>query len=163
MHEIVPVTHLTENQRRTFSCGIVPLDEYFKQFSKGNHLKNIGKTFVLVEDKTIVIGYYTLCMGNIDFRLLPKDFCTKLPKYPIPIARMARLAVNVGHQRKRWGEFLLVDALRRIKQASASIAAFGVVVDAKDEQAKAFYLRFGFKSFSDNDLCLFLPIEDIEG
>jgi hypothetical protein len=54
-----------------------------------------------------------------------------------------------------------VDALHRIRNASSLIAAFGVVVDAKDEKAKAFYMRFGFTAFSDNNLCLFLPVVSI--
>ncbi len=160
--ETISITKLTEKQRRSFSCGVVALDDYFKQFSKGNHVKNIGKTFVLLEDdhKT-VIGYYTISMGSVDFLSLPPELRTRLPKYPIPIARIARLAVDIKSQGLGWGEFLLVDALQRIRQAVSLVAAFMVIVDAKDEKAKSFYTRFGFTPFADNELCLFLPIDSI--
>jgi ribosomal protein S18 acetylase RimI-like enzyme len=161
VHETIPITNLTEKQRRSFSCGVIPLDDYFKQFAKNNHVKNIGKTFALLEDNDVVIGYYTTSMGSIDFLSLPAEFQMRLPKYPIPIARIARLAVDAKKQRQGWGEFLLVDALHRIRDAASLVAAFGVVVDAKDEKAKAFYMQFGFTTFSDNNLCLFLPIASI--
>lgn len=161
MYETVPITRLTEKQRRSFSCGTEALDDYFKQFAKGNHVKNIGKTFVLLEDNEAVIGYYTTSMGSIDFLSLPQEFRARLPRYPIPIARIARLAVNVKWQKQGWGEFLLVDALHRIREAASLIAAFGVIVDAKDETAKAFYTKFGFTAFADNSLCLFLPMDSI--
>lgn len=159
---IVPVTKLTEKQRRHFSCGVSPLDEYFKRFAKGNHTKNIGKSFALIDENNLVIGYYTTSMASIDFKSLPIDVSNKLPKYPVPVARIARLAVDIKKQRCGWGEFLLVDALIRIREASTLVAAYGVIVDAKDEKAKSFYLRFGFTSLLDNNLCLFLPIDSIK-
>ena len=161
MYETVPITKLTEKQRRSFSCGVIALDDYFKRFAKGNHIKNIGKTFVLLEKDDIVIGYYTISMGSVDFNNIPQEIHQRLPKYPIPIARIARLAVNAIKQRNGWGEFLLVDALHRIRDAASLVAAFGIVVDAKDDKAKTFYTRFGFIPFVDNNLCLFLPISSI--
>lgn len=161
MLETVPVTSLTEKQRRSFSCGVDALDDYIKQFAKGNHTKNIGKTFALLEDNETVIGYYTTSMGSIDFLSLPEKFRIRLPRYPIPIARIARLAVDIKHQGQGWGEFLLIDALHRVRNAASLVAAFGVVVDAKDEKAKAFYMQFGFITFADNHLCLFLPMDAI--
>lgn len=157
----IPIIDLTEKQRRNFSCGVAPLDDYIKQFAKGNHVKSLGKTFALLDDDESVVGYYTTSMGSVDFQSLPLSFQTRLPKYPIPIARIARLAVDVKKQGQGWGEFLLVDALHRIKEAASLVAAFGVVVDAKDQKAKEFYTRFGFTAFFDNHLCLFLPINAI--
>lgn len=161
MLETIPITDTTEKQRRNFSCGVLPLDDYFKKFAKGNHIKNIGKTFVLLEDSNIVIGYYTTSMGSIDFRSLPQEIDIKLPKYPVPIARIARLAVDVKKQCRGWGEFLLIDAFYRIRNANSLVAAYGVVVDAKDEKAKTFYSKYGFISLSDSQLCLFLPMSSI--
>lgn len=162
MYKTIPVTDLTENQRRNFSCGREALDTYFKQFSKGNHLKNIGKTFVLLGDDKKVIGYYTISMGSIEFEEIPAEYNLKLPKYPIPIARIARLAVSFSEQGKSWGERLLMDAIDRVRDASSLVAAYGIVVDAKDEKAKSFYMHYGFRSFSNYELCLFLPIWSID-
>ncbi len=113
--------------------------------------------------EAVVIGYYTISMGSVDFSSLPQEYSLRLPKYPIPIARIARLAVNSKKQGQGWGEFLLVDAIHRIRDAASVIAAFAVIVDAKDEQAKAFYVHYGFTAFTDNDLCLFLPIASLSG
>lgn len=159
--ETIPVTRLTEKQRRSFSCGVVALDDYFKQYAKGNHIKNIEKTFALTEESGFVVGYYTTSMGSVEFLSLPQEFREKLPKYPIPIARLARLAVDTARQHQGWGEFLLVDALQRIRHAASIVAAYAVIVDAKGEQAKKFYKKFGFTSFIDNELCLFLPTASI--
>lgn len=161
MFDTIPITDVTEKQRRNFSCGVIELDTYLKQFAKGNHIKNIGKTFVLLDQDASIIGYYTTSMGNIDFSSLPQEFQARLPKYPTPIARIARLAVDSKKQRQGWGEFLLIDAFHRIREASSLVAAFGVIVDAKDEKAKSFYLKFGFTQFLDNDLCLFMPMSTI--
>ena len=161
MRETIPITSLTEKQRRGFSCGVGALDDYFKRYAKGNHVKNIGKTFALLNDHDAVIGYYTISMASVDFESLPEDFRSRLPRYPVPMARIGRLAVDAKEQGMGWGEFLLVDALHRIRDAAAVVAAFGVVVDAKDEKAKAFYLHFGFAVFKDNALCLFLPMASL--
>lgn len=159
MQETIPITSLTEKQRRSFSCGVEALDDYFKRFAKGNHVKNIGKTFALLDDE--VVGYYTTSMGSIDFLYLPQELRERLSKYPIPVARIARLAVNTKKQRQGFGEFLLVDALHRIRDAASLVAAYGVLVDAKDEKAKTFYMRFGFTPFTDHHLCLFLSLNSI--
>lgn len=160
MIEIVTIKDITDKQQKGFSCGVAALDDYFKQFAKGNHTKNIGKTFVLMVDN-VIAGYYTTSMGSVDFFSLPDEFSANFPKYPIPIARIARLAVDTKKQGQGWGAFLLADALNRIRDASSLIAAFGVVVDAKDEKAKAFYMKFGFIPFPNNSLCLFLPTVSI--
>lgn len=161
MLNTIPVTELTEKQRRNFSCGVDALDTYFKQYSKGNHIKNIGKTFVLLDDKAAVIGYYTTSMGSVNFNTLPKEISARLPKYPIPVALLARLGVDVKKQGQGWGEFLLMDALNRIRDAASVVAACDVVVDAKDEKAKTFYTKFGFISLADNNFSLFLSIDSI--
>lgn len=161
MRVTLPITRLTEKQRQVFSCGVNALDDYFKRYAKGNHVKNIGKTFAALNDDDVVVGYYTISMGSVDFESLPEDFRSRLPRYPVPMARIGRLAVDVKEQGRGWGEFLLVDALHRIREAAALVAAFGVVVDAKGEKAKAFYLHFGFVPFKENALCLFLPMASL--
>lgn len=161
MLQNIPITQVSEKQKENFSCGVSALDVYLRQFAKGIHVKNIGKTFVLLEHDKSVIGYYTTSMGSVNFMSLPPELSAKLPRYPIPIARIARLAVDTKQQGQQWGKFLLVDALCRICEAAYHIGAVGVVVDAKDKKAKAFYSGFGFISFADNDLCLFLPMEQV--
>lgn len=144
-----------------FSCGRVELDEYLKRYAKGNHKKRIGKTFVLKEEG-FIIGFYTISMGSIEFSSVPDEKKTGLPKYPIPIARIGRLAVDERSKGKGVGKFLLIDALHRIYEASQIVAAFAVIVDAKDKKAREFYNHFGFTECKNSELSLFLPIETIQ-
>lgn len=148
---------------KEFSCGYIELDTYLKQFAKGNHKnKSLGKTYVLIDDESsIVIGYYTISMGAIDFEEIPEDLRKGFPRYPLPAARLCRLAVDTQHKGKGLGSHLLSDSLLRIWQASKTLAACAVIVDAKDEKAKGFYLHYGFIPYETKELSLFLPISTV--
>lgn len=154
------ILDVTPESYKEFSCGQPALDEYLKRYAKGNHKKGIGKTFVLKEE-SVVAGFYTISMSSIEFTSIPDNKKSGLPKYPIPVAKIGRLAVDERSKGLGVGKFLLIDAFRRIHEASHSIAAFAVVVDAKGSNAKAFYSHFGFIECENNDLSLFLPMETI--
>lgn len=151
----------TPESYKNFSSGRIELDEYLKRYAKGNHLKGFGKTFVY-KSYLSVSGFYTISMGSIEFNSLPEQIKKGLPKYPTPIAKIGRLAVDQSHQGKGIGKLLLVDAFYRIFEASQLVAAYAIVVDAKDEKAQAFYTHFGFMQSRDNPLTLFLPLKTIE-
>ena len=85
----------------------------------------------------------------------------KLPRYPIPAVLLGRLAVDRSVQGKKLGEYLLIDALKRVAAASATIGVHAVVVDALNERAAAYYLGFGFAAFHGHPLTLFLPLETV--
>jgi len=85
-----------------------------------------------------------------------------LPNFPLPIARLARLAVDHRVQGQRLGETLLMDALYRCYRLSEQIGMIGVVVDAKHERAKRFYQRYEFEEFPDHPLTLWLPVQAIK-
>lgn len=146
---------------KNFSCGNPELDEYLKRFSKANHKKGIGKTFVFVQDDK-VIGFYTISMASIEFQYIPEEHRGGIPKYPLPVARICRLAVDSILQGKNIGAMLLVDALNKIYVASQTVAAYAVVVDAKNEDAKRFYTRLGFIPYQGHPLSLYLPIAFME-
>lgn len=156
----ISILEVTSESYKHFSCGSAKLDEYLKRFAKGNHKKGIGKTFLLKEDKAI-LGFYTISMGSIEFASVPEDKKVGLPKYPTPVAKIGRLAVDEKAKGKGIGKFLLIDAFRRIYEASQSVAAFAIIVDAKDETAKEFYKYFGFTEYQDSEFSLFLPIETL--
>lgn len=155
MPETVPIIQTTEQQRKKFSCGVHPLNDFLKRYSVDNHLKGLGRTFVLIVQEQIV-GYYTICTGSAEFNNI--DGIEQLPKYPIPIALCARLAVSKEHQKKGWGEWLLTDALHRICKASQEIGIYAVIVDAKDDMAKNFYEKYGFIAFPTKPLSLYLML-----
>ncbi len=161
MLSTIPITEVSPKECKDFVCGIQALDEYLKRYARGNHRKNIGKTFVFIQDQKVV-GYYSLSMGSIEFQLTPKTWQSKLPRYPIPIARIGRLAVINDAKGQGIGKLLLIDAFYRIQNASTNVAAYAVIVDAKDENAAQFYSHFGFISFENEPLTLFLPLATLE-
>ena len=82
---------------------------------------------------------------------------SKLPRYPIPVALIGRLAMDQVFQGKGLGSILLVEACLKVKQVSDSLAVVGIVVDAKDDSAPAFYRRFGFIALPGKADRLLLP------
>lgn len=152
-----------QHDRSAFSCGYADLDTYIKVRASQEAKKQIATPFVLVgEGKATVIGYYSLAATSILLDDLPETTVKKLPKYPdIPATRLGRLAVDSLHKGKRYGELLLMDALRRAFQATADVASYSVVVDAKGNHSRAFYLQCGFLPFPENRLRLFLPMQTI--
>ncbi len=156
------------HDRRGFSCGVAPLDEYLKKHANQNQRDNISKTFVAYKkncsiNPKAIQGYYTLSSGHITWDKLPDKIKSALPKYPVPIAKIGRLAVNINHQKSGVGGLLLHDALMRVVSISRNMGIFAVVVDVKDG-AKQFYINYGFTALSDSDSSstYFIPIKTLE-
>ena len=153
-----------EHERSTFNCGQLSLDEFLSKFALQNQRKNIGRTFVaLYPESNRIAGYYTVVSGSISYETLPFQFQKGLPRYPIPILHLGRLAVDSGAKGKGLGETLLMDALRRARRlAEAEIGICGVEVFALDDSAKAFYLKYGFVALVDGGKHLYLPMKTIQ-
>jgi ribosomal protein S18 acetylase RimI-like enzyme len=149
------------SHRSTFACGIEPLDRYFQQQVTQDIRRRVTACYVAVEEATHEIaGFYTLAAASIPLAEMPADLAKKLPRYPsVPTARLGRLAVNQRHQGQKLGSALLWDAIQR--SARSEIAVFALVVDAKDHQAKAFYLHHGFISFKSQPKHLILPLANL--
>ena len=149
------------HDRESFDCGVEALNGFLKKHAFQNQKNHINNTFIAIDDdlksseKKEVLGFYTLSTGQIDVDSLPKKM--KHPKYPVSIARLARLATDLKYQQQGIGGFLLYDALQKIKIASNLMGIFAVVVDAKNDLAKSFYERYGFVPLEDTALTLCLP------
>ena len=128
------------------------------------HAKSgVSRTFVLSDDKENIHAYYSLSMGSLDKSLLPAKLQKKFPHHPLPIVRLGRLAVDNDSKGKGYGKRLLAHALQKCYLLSEEIGLIAVVIDAKDQQAKAFYTQFEFECLPDNDLMLWLPIGALRG
>jgi GNAT superfamily N-acetyltransferase len=151
------------HDRSHFACGEPALDEYLARFARQNHESGIAKTFVAAGGASPrqVLGYYSISAGAIDRDNLPAHAAKRFPSFPIPVARLARLAVDQGFQRRGLGEDLLMDALNRVLRASEDIGIVAVLLDAKHEKAKRFYARYEFESLPDQALTLWLPMAAI--
>ncbi|MDA3811989.1 MAG: GNAT family N-acetyltransferase [Spirochaetaceae bacterium] len=160
--EIVPISK--KINRKDFDCGIEELNTYLRQFAIPNDKKNIGKTFVAVENQNLnkPVGYYTVSMAQILFNELPEAIKKGLPRYPIPAMRIGKLAIDSESQGNKIGALLLKDALLRAVNISSQVALHFVVVDALNEKAKSFYLKYGFSAFEENPLTLVISLETIK-
>jgi len=152
-----------QHDRRAFSCGVEPLDRYLREQAGQDARKRVAAPFVLcLGQGNAVLGYYTLSSLSVHVGDWPEDVARKLPRYPvIPATLLGRLAVDRSLRGKGAGEHLLVDALRRSLEASRDVASVAVVVDAKDEVARAFYEHYGFLSLTDVPDRLFLQMGTI--
>ena len=155
----------TTHNRTCFDCGTEALNDFLRKTARQHREKGLSNTFVLLdeEDQQNILGFFTLSFLEVDASLLPPDSARRLPKASrLPAAKLARLAVDLRSQGKGYGVILLADAVKRI--AATAMEATGIVglfVDAKDEKARQFYLRFNFITLMDNSLSLFLPLKTL--
>jgi GNAT superfamily N-acetyltransferase len=112
--------------------------------------------------KKRVCGYYTLASSAVHFDHVPTALTRKLPKHPVPVVLLGRLAVDQSAQGQGLGETLLMDALKRCLDLSQQIGVHAVEVQAIDDSARAFYEKYGFVPLLDGALHLFLPLTTVE-
>lgn len=151
---------VSRHDRLTFDCGVLSLNNFLRQYARQFQERNIGVTWVAVadDDPTHVLGYYTLATGALIPDDLPKERVA-LPQ--IPIMLLGRLAVDLKAQGRGLGRILLLHALHHALFFSAHIGVYAVVVDAIDEQAQEFYLRFGFQIIPSHPFRLYLSMREI--
>jgi len=149
-----------DHDRAHFNCGEPALDEYLARFARQNQESGVARTFVAVSDAepTRVLGYYSLAVGAIDKANLPPKASRRFPNFSLPVARLARLAVDQSQKGQGMGEDLLLDALSRCLRVAEEVGIAAVLIDAKHERAKAFYERYEFEALPDHPLTLWLPL-----
>jgi GNAT superfamily N-acetyltransferase len=107
-----------------------------------------------------IAGFHTLSAGDIPVKDIPDDLARRVPRYPtIPVARIGRLAVDERYRGLKLGSVLLFDAVKRC--AHSEVAVFGVVVDAKDANAEAFYRHHGFFAYGSAPGMLMAPLKQL--
>jgi GNAT superfamily N-acetyltransferase len=143
-----------------FDCGVQVLNDYLQRYASQDVRRNVARVFVCspMAELAKVAGYYTLSAATVQCTDLPVALAKKLPRYPIPVALMGRLAVDTSFQGQGVGSISLIDACKKLKRAQDFLAVAGLVVDAKDESAVRFYLHFGFVRLGVS-MRLFLPME----
>jgi predicted N-acetyltransferase YhbS len=131
------------DDRSSFQSGDERLDLFFRQYAGQNQFRHhIGATYVAVESETIV-GFATVTVGHVEIENLPAGLKKKLPDYPLPILRLARLAVDRNAQGKGVGEHLMRTVFTVAVELREKLGCVGVVVDAKPG-AENYYSRYGF-------------------
>lgn len=147
--------------RSGFDCGVEALDRYFRTQVSQDIRRRVAACFVATDSPGRMAGYYTLASASVLLSDLPEAQVKKLPRYPsVPAVRMGRLAVDSAFRGEGLGGALLADALRRA--VSAEIAAYALLVDAKDAAAAEFYAHHGFLALPQQPLFLFLPLATVK-
>jgi len=143
-----------------FDCGSPALNRFLKIHALANSRSGSAQTYVAVAPDGIV-GFYSLTVGEVAYEAAPERLAKGLARHPVPIVILARLGVDLAHQGRRIGPGLLIDALRRSRDAAEIAGVRAFVVHAKDEAAAAFYQRAGLEPFEQQPFTLYLLMKDI--
>ncbi len=145
------------HDRSKFNCGSELLDTYFRERVTQDIRRRVTACFVVLSSDSRIAGFYTLASASVFLGDLPEKYIKKLPRYPsVPAVRMGRLAADLAFEGQGLGGVLLADALQRV--ILSGIAAYALIVDAKDATAAQFYRHHGFIETSSEPLTLFLPL-----
>lgn len=156
---VVPLD--STHDRNAFDSGSAPLNRYLREQVTQDVRRRVTACFVALNATHQIAGYYTLASASVLLSDLPAATAKKLPRYPtVPAVRMGRLAIDQNFQGQGLGGALLADALQRA--ARAEIAAYALLVDAKDTHAAAFYQHHGLLALPDAPLTLFLPLATVQ-
>jgi GNAT superfamily N-acetyltransferase len=154
-----PIPLTADHDLSDFDCGVPVLNEWLRQRALKNESR-FSRTYVVC-DGSRVAAYYCISAGAVDRTAAPGKLRRNAPD-SIPISVIGRLAVSKAYAGKGLGGDLLADALRRIALASRTIGIGAVLVQAKDDDAKRFYLsRAEFLAYPEDGRTLFLPIETV--
>lgn len=153
--ELLGERHNFEN----FFSGEDALDEWLRRRARTNQASGASRTYVICENN-LVIGYYALASGAITTESVPGRFRRNMPN-PIPVAVLARLAVDRNWQGRGIGRGLFRDAANRVAHAADIIGIRGIVVHAISDQARGFYLALGFDSSPLEPMILMVTLADI--
>ena len=151
------------HSRAAFHSGVPELDRYLRHQAGQDARRKVAAPFVLTDQNGTILGYYTLSAYSVQLGELPEAIAKKLPRYPLlPATLLGRLAISSSCRGQHLGRFLLMDALYRSWRNTSEVASIGVVVEALDENARAFYLHHEFGSLGDHPDKLFLAMATIE-
>lgn len=147
-----------------FSCGKDSLDNYLCKQASQDLKRSVSTVFVLIDDPEFnVLAYYTLSSYTVDITVFDEAFARRLPRYPrLPTTLLGRLAVDDRQKGKRFGELMLVDALKKSLNVSKQVASLAAIAEALDEKALNFYIKYGFQQFSGDPMKLYFPMKSVE-
>lgn len=145
---------------KKFDCDIEVLNTFLARYALKNDELGIGRTFVALDDDNQIAGYFTLATAQVAYDEIPEDYKSKLPKYPVPALRIARLAVSKDLQGKGTGKWLLGQAFIKVIRVADVTGLYLIIADAK-ESSKTFYEHYGFQNFMDEELTYFILVDTV--
>ena len=155
-----PVPLERKHPRKDFDCSDEVLNDWLARYSVQADKKGASKSYASLDESGNIAGFYSLVFGQITHEEASDEVGKGMPRHPIPVLIIARLAVDHRFQGIGLGRSLLKDAVIRALSAAEIGGLRAIVVHAKHEKAAAFYDRFGFLASKEDPLLLMLPIKD---
>jgi GNAT superfamily N-acetyltransferase len=154
----------TQHDRGDFDCGKPSLNAWLSDFASQYERKNLARTYVAtLQGEHVVRGYYSVASHHVLYETLPQEQAKGLARrQACPVVLLGKLAVCKSVQGQGLGKLLLLDALRLAEHVSSEIGARAVEVDAIDDNAQRFYLKFGFVQLRDNPFHLYLSMMTVK-
>lgn len=144
-----------------FSCGQADLDAWLHKYAVPNQLSGMARVFVSTTANAVA-GYYALSTGGVEHEDAPARIKRGVPRHPIPVVILTRLATDLRCQGFGLGKMLMRDALIRIDRASEEIGVRSLLIHAKDAAARDFYMKIAeFEPSPTDELHLHLLMKDL--
>lgn len=140
-----------------FECGEPVLDDWLKRRAMNNQLTGASRTFVVTDEEHRVRGFYALAAGAVAHQLATPSVRRNMPD-PIPVMVLGRLAVDQPAQGIKLGAALLQDAVHRTISVAQNTGVRALLVHALHEQARQFYLHYGFQQSPQHHMTLMLRL-----
>ena len=149
-----------DHNTSAFESGNTTLDEWLTKRALKNQDNGASRTFVICKGNQ-VIGYYAIATGSVERDLATGHFSRGMPE-PIPVIVLGRLAIDKNYQGQRLGAALLKDVILRTVTIASNVGIRGLLVHAISEDAKRFYLKYGFQESPIEPMTLLLSINNIK-
>lgn len=152
-----------EDVLTSFDCGPVDVNDWLHRHALTNQRAGMATVFVTCDrDLRAVVGYYSLATGGVENAAAPSRVVRGVARHPVPVIVLTRLAVDTSVQGRKVGRALLVDALRRVDAAAEQVGVRALLIHARDDGARAFYMKHAeFESSPTDPLHLFLLMKDL--
>ena len=144
-----------------FDCDQPDLNQFLQRYALVNQKANSVQTYVCCKDGKVA-GFYSLTVGSVKHEEAPHSVVKGLARYPVPVMILARLAVDKAHQGKGLGRALLKDALLRTLQVSDIAGIRALIVHAKNDAARQWYIEWEFEPSPTDPFHLFLMLKDLK-
>ena len=144
-----------------FDCDLSDLNQFLQRYALVNQKANSAQTYVCCKDGEVE-GFYSLTVGSVEHKEAPHRVVKGLARYPVPVMILARLAVDKVYQNKGLGRALLKDALLRTLQVADIAGIRALIVHAKNDAARQWYIKWEFEPSPTDPFHLFLMLKDLK-
>ncbi|PJK11601.1 GNAT family N-acetyltransferase [Lysobacteraceae bacterium NML95-0200] len=145
----------------SFDCSHAALNQFLRRYALPSQKANSAQTYVCCQGQSVV-GFYSLAVGSVQPAQAPPRVMKGLARHPVPVMILARLAVDMAHQRQGLGQALLKDALLRTAQAADIAGIRCLLVHAKDDTARQWYASWELEPSPSDPYHLFLMLKDLK-